>query len=174
MQTSFSIAIARCHKWLSPPDFSFASPRSRRLSPTCLDPIPYPWHNWCNRFHNNAGSLQTRVNLVALTNQKGSKAGRLADHSLSFDRFNARAPGSRRISRCRMPLSFSPRSGHRVQRIEVEVDALSIRQSSLDLPSQIIGEHLIAAGFDCTHRLSNYVYRFDLRKGESARHIRID
>src|SRR5215467_6957565 len=26
----------------------------------------------CNRFHNNAGSLQTRVNLVALTNQKGS------------------------------------------------------------------------------------------------------
>ena len=66
-----------------------------------------------------------------------------------------RAPGCRRISRCRMLLSFSPRSGHSVKRIEVEVDALSIRQSSLDLPSQIIGEHLIAAAFDCTQRLSN-------------------
>jgi len=66
------------------------------------------------------------------------------------------------------------RSGHSVQRIEIEVDALSIRQSSLDLPSQVIGEHLIAAGFDRTQHLSNYVYRFDLRKGESAPHIRID
>ena len=37
-----AIAIARCHKWLSPPDFTFAFPRSRRLSPTCLDRIPYP------------------------------------------------------------------------------------------------------------------------------------
>jgi hypothetical protein len=32
-------------------------------------------------------------------------------------------------------------------RIEIEVDALPIRQSCLDLPSHIIGEHLIAADF---------------------------
>jgi hypothetical protein len=63
---------------------------------------------------------------------------------------------------------------HSVLRIKIEVDALSIRQSSLDLPSHIIGEHLIPAGFDCTQHLPNYVYRLDLRKSELTRHIRVD
>jgi sugar phosphate isomerase/epimerase len=41
----------------------------------------------CNGFHNNAGSLHTRVNLVALTNQKGSGRKERSDGSLYLAQF---------------------------------------------------------------------------------------
>jgi hypothetical protein len=61
-----------------------------------------------------------------------------------------------------------PRSGSSALRIEVEVNAHFIRQSGLNLSGHVVGEHLIAASFDCTQHLPNYVYRLDLWKSELA------
>ena len=67
-----------------------------------------------------------------------------------------------------------PRRRFSVLRIEVEVNARIVRQSSLDLSGHIVGEHLIAASLDCTQHLPNYVHRLDLWKRELTRHIGAD
>jgi hypothetical protein len=69
-----------------------------------------------------------------------------------------------RLSRCR----------NGALRIEVEVNAHFIRQSGLNLTGHVVGKHLIAASFDCTQHLPNYVYGLDLGKSELTRHIGVD
>jgi hypothetical protein len=67
-----------------------------------------------------------------------------------------------------------PRCRSSTFRIEVEVNAFLIGQSSLDLSSHVIGEHLIAAGFDCTQHLPDYLQRLDLWKSKLTRHVRVN
>jgi hypothetical protein len=48
-----------------------------------------------------------------------------------------------------------PRYQNSTVRVKVEVNAIFIRQSGLDLSGHVIGEHLIAVRFDCAQRLPN-------------------
>jgi hypothetical protein len=50
-----------------------------------------------------------------------------------------------------------PRCRSSALRIEVEVNAFFVGQPSLDLSGHVVGEHLIAARFDCAQHLSNYL-----------------
>src|ERR1700751_2782189 len=59
-------------------------------------------------------------------------------------------------------------------RVEVEVNSQFIRQSSLDLSGHVVGEHLLAASFNCTQHLPNYLCGLDLWKSELTRHIGVD